>query len=92
MLGPIAATGGNNLGEPRLISFNDAVIPGNQYFTVSVGPAVCRADTNCDGVVSFADINPFVQALGNLAGWQAAHPTCPSRCGTSRTDTTTCSR
>jgi hypothetical protein len=40
-------------------------------------PVVCRADTNCDGVVSFADINPFVQALGNLSAWQAAYPNCP---------------
>jgi subtilisin family serine protease len=34
-------------------------------------------DLNCDGEVNFADINPFVQILTDLAGWQAAHPDCP---------------
>jgi hypothetical protein len=28
-------------------------------------PAICRGDCNCDGVVDFADINPFVSALVN---------------------------
>jgi hypothetical protein len=35
-------------------------------------------DLNCDNVVSFADINPFVQALTDPAGWQAAYPNCPA--------------
>jgi len=30
-----------------------------------VDPAICRGDCNCDGVVDFADINPFVSALVN---------------------------
>jgi hypothetical protein len=46
-------------------------------FTVATGPAICRADCNCDGQISYADINPFVQALGNLSTWQATYPTCP---------------
>jgi len=45
-------------------------------FTVG-GPTICRGDTNCDGTISYGDINPFVQALNNLSTWQAAHPTCP---------------
>ena len=33
-------------------------------FTVQAGgPAVCAGDCNCDGVVDFSDINPFVNAL-----------------------------
>ncbi len=33
-------------------------------------------DLNCDGVVNFDDINPFVLALSNPAGYQAAYPDC----------------
>jgi hypothetical protein len=32
-------------------------------FTYSVGTPVCRGDCNCDGSISFADINPFVSVL-----------------------------
>ena len=39
--------------------------------------AVClRGDLNCDGVVNFRDINPFVLYLSNFSAWQAAHPAC----------------
>ncbi len=34
-------------------------------------------DMNCDGTVSFADINPFVQALTDPAAWQQTYPDCP---------------
>lgn len=78
VLGPIAATGSANLGEPRVVSFVDPVkaIPGNQYFVIPLPSAYCRGDASCDGLISYADINPFVQAISNLSAWQAAHPTC----------------
>ena len=38
---------------------------------------VHTGDLNCDGLVNYADINPFVKALGNLSQWQALYPTCP---------------
>ena len=34
-------------------------------------------DLNCDGVTNFDDIDPFVAALSDPSGWQAAHPNCP---------------
>ena len=37
---------------------------------------ICRADTNCDGLISFADINPFVQALITPAAYIQDHPAC----------------
>jgi len=37
----------------------------------------CRGDLNCDGQINLADINPFVMALTNPAGWQAQYPGCP---------------
>lgn len=36
----------------------------------------CAGDTNCDGQLSFADINPFVSALTGAAGYGAAYPGC----------------
>jgi len=41
-----------------------------------VHPTVA-GDLNCDGEVTFADINPFVQIMTDLPGWQAANPDCP---------------
>jgi len=40
-------------------------------------PALCAGDTNCDGRVTFADIDPFVQALAGESAWHVAHPSCP---------------
>jgi len=34
-------------------------------------------DVNCDGVVGFGDINPFVLALSNPAQYALAYPDCP---------------
>jgi RHS repeat-associated protein len=42
---------------------------------------VCVGDLNCDGHVSFGDINPFVLFLSNFAAWQAAYPSCDPRNG-----------
>jgi hypothetical protein len=37
-------------------------------------------DLNCDGIVSFGDINPFVLYLSDLSAWQAAYSGCdPAR-------------
>ena len=40
-------------------------------------PAVLRGDVNCDGVVDFGDINPFVMILTNPTQWQDLYPGCP---------------
>ena len=39
--------------------------------------APVTGDMNCDGVVDFGDINPFVQYLTDLPGWQATYIDCP---------------
>jgi hypothetical protein len=47
-------------------------------------PDECEAqpgDLNCDGVVDFGDINPFVLYLSSVPGWQAAYPDCPAENG-----------
>ncbi len=37
-------------------------------------PRYCRGDANCDGVVDFLDIDPFVEALQGESSWP--HPGC----------------
>ncbi len=37
---------------------------------------VHRGDLNCDGVVNFDDINPFVLALVSQAAYEATYPNC----------------
>ncbi len=39
-------------------------------------PAVNTGDLNCDGAVNFYDINPFVLALSDPAGYAQAYPNC----------------
>lgn len=46
-------------------------------FTVIQGPQYEKGDTNCDLAVDFADINPFVLALTDPAGYAEAFPACP---------------
>jgi len=38
---------------------------------------LCAGDMNCDGTVTFADVDGFVEALGGQAGWESNHPDCP---------------
>jgi hypothetical protein len=33
-------------------------------------------DVNCDGVVGFGDINPFIQALTERADYRESYPGC----------------
>ena len=43
------------------------------------GPDPCSfhiGDMNCDGAVNFDDINPFVLALSDPAGYHSAYPNC----------------
>jgi len=37
---------------------------------------VILGDVNCDGVVGFGDINPFVLLLTNPTLWQSTYPGC----------------
>ncbi len=41
-----------------------------------VAVSVRRADVNCDGAIDFFDIDPFILALFDPAGYAAAHPDC----------------
>jgi hypothetical protein len=54
-----------------------SVAQGVISFTVSSGPVVCRGDLNCDGLVNFGDINPFVVRLSDQNAYQQQYPNCP---------------
>ena len=60
----------------------DAVFRNNagEEFQISVCLGLLCADMNCDGLVNGGDIDPFFQAIGDPAAWQAAHPNCPLLC------------
>jgi hypothetical protein len=53
-----------------------SVTGGVVQFTVSTGPKVCKGDMNCDGVVDFKDINPFVAILSGSTPCLAANADC----------------
>jgi hypothetical protein len=46
------------------------------YFRLGVLPLPQTGDVNCDGTVSFADINPFVLALVDGEAYKRAYPSC----------------
>ncbi|MEW6250696.1 MAG: S8 family serine peptidase [Planctomycetota bacterium] len=46
------------------------------YALVVYGGRLSLGDMNCDGVVNFDDINPFVLALTDPAGYAVAYPNC----------------
>jgi hypothetical protein len=73
--GPFELTG--TLGQP-----DAGVLSGGGFELVGgfwhpAAPALTPGDTNCNGVVGFDDINPFVLALTNPAAYAAAYPGCP---------------
>ncbi|MEW6251466.1 MAG: CHRD domain-containing protein [Planctomycetota bacterium] len=49
----------------------------SELYVLDLGVPICRGDCNCDARVDFNDINPFVQALSDLPGWQQQYPNCP---------------
>ncbi len=54
---------------------------GRAKLDVTPAVTVCIGDLNCDGTISFGDINPFVLYLSNLGAWQAAFVGCPAENG-----------
>jgi len=44
--------------------------------TLTVNSPFITGDTNCDGVVNFDDIDPFVVALSGQPGYEAEYPGC----------------
>jgi hypothetical protein len=57
-------------------SFTTAGGLSSAYFARWGCMPILTGDTNCDGTVDFADINPFVLALSNPTLWYSAFPGC----------------
>jgi alpha-tubulin suppressor-like RCC1 family protein len=71
---------GGHCDMSTIISPGDCA-PGGTYqgdnTVCTRSPCVCPGDLNCDGVVNFADINPFVLILSNPTAWEQTYPGCP---------------
>jgi len=52
------------------------VIDADYALVVTGATRLPVGDMNCDGLVNFGDINPFVLALTNPTGYAAAYPNC----------------
>lgn len=66
----VYADRGSASGSPKP-TFHD-------YLSVTVSGITqsLAGDVNCDGVVDFGDINPFIMTLADPEGWQALYPEC----------------
>jgi hypothetical protein len=56
---------------------------GDEAFVEAYGVV---GDLNCDGVVDFRDINPFVLYLSNFTVWQETYTDCPPQNGDINSD------
>jgi hypothetical protein len=65
---PDTGNGGSPLVDMGAYEFPDLAAPP------TIAP--CAGDTNCDGLVNFDDINPFVLALSEPAEYQQQYPAC----------------
>ncbi len=68
------------LGTDGSLTQNGSIVPstgiGPRGIATWTPPSVLRGDTNCDGVLNFFDIDPFVLALFDPAAYAAAYPDC----------------
>lgn len=66
--------------DPNVQELRTAVGDSDAYIVeLRCGPpdnVPCTGDTNCDGDIDFADIDPFVLALSGESAYLAAYPDC----------------
>ena len=67
-------TGNNVLTSPAIGSGQTLYVAGWDGYLYAFGPSL--GDLNCDGSVNAFDIDPFVLALTDAAGYAAAWPNC----------------
>jgi hypothetical protein len=62
-------------GEP----IENAEGPWDMAFVITsaLPPVLCRGDLDCDDIIGFDDINPFVLAISSPDGYANAFPCCP---------------
>jgi len=69
----------NNDGRKDIIGTVKEDDLWDQKLTVSLQDGIETGDLNCDNAVNFDDIDPFVLALTNAAGYGGQYPTCDIR-------------
>jgi hypothetical protein len=69
----------NTWDTDMFFDFDNQVLWANLFEAPACAGFVC-GDAGCDGTFNGADIDPFFQALGDPAAWQAAHPGCDLLC------------
>ncbi|MEW6251012.1 MAG: hypothetical protein AB1716_10225, partial [Planctomycetota bacterium] len=71
----------NGNGVPDFADFQMGLVQDTNRNGAPDACEVCRGDLNCDGLVNFNDIGPFVQRLGNAQAYWAQFPHCPDANG-----------
>jgi hypothetical protein len=79
--GSIVAWGNDGYGQCNIPAPNRGFVGvaggGSSYSVHSLGLKAFYADLNCDGVVDFDDVDPFVSAIGtDPLAWNLTHPGC----------------
>ncbi|MCH8807179.1 MAG: hypothetical protein IH986_13980, partial [Planctomycetes bacterium] len=80
-VGPASAMSSSNIAD-----YSETAAPleftnnAGETFTIIACAGFICGDMNCDGLFNGGDVDPFFQALGDPAAWQAAHPGCPLLC------------
>lgn len=70
----LAVTVADNTSLVRDSVARDAWLTETRVWTLVLGKA--PGDVNCDGVINYADINPFVLALSSRSKYQSRYPNC----------------
>jgi hypothetical protein len=75
--GSIVAWGRNDDSQCDVPAPNSDFVAAAGGWGHSLGLKALYGDLNCDGVINFDDIDPFVSALGaDQLAWNLAHPRC----------------
>jgi hypothetical protein len=78
--GPTIDTTFDTPGDPWIrvrVADDSGAVTTSPPITIHVWATPLSGDMNCDGVVDFDDIDPFVQGLTSAAAYEADHPHCP---------------
>ena len=71
----------NTWDTDMIDDFDNRILWTNIFEPPACAAFVC-GDASCDGIFNGGDIDPFFEALGDPAAWQAAHPGCDMLCVT----------
>jgi hypothetical protein len=75
--GSIVAWGYNDYGQCNVPAPSAGFVGLAGGYDHSLGLRASYGDLNCDGVINFDDIDPFVSTLGaDPLMWNLAHPRC----------------